>query len=163
MQAAQTHIVIRPASIGDLPELGQIWLELMALHEQEDDHFRLAPDALMRWMQMADDMIARDDAFLLNALLDGRPAGFCLGWVAHNPPIYATERVGFVSEVAVVRWAQRQGLGRELIRHARRWFAQQGLDEFQLSTAVWNEPARRFWESIGGAPLLVRYRFDTEA
>jgi hypothetical protein len=32
--------------------------------------------------------------------------------------------------------------------------------EFQLSTAVWNQTAQHFWRAVGGAPLLLRYRFD---
>jgi ribosomal protein S18 acetylase RimI-like enzyme len=162
MQALQQQPIIRPAALRDLPSLGQIWLELMGLHQERDRHFTLAGDALPRWMRMAEEMLGRNDAFLFKAEVDGRCVGLCLGWVATNPPIYDVREVGFISEVAVLRSAQRRGIGTALIAQARRWFAAQDLHEFQLSTAVWNEAACRFWESVGGKPLLVRYRFDTD-
>lgn len=160
MQVALDSLRVSRATGADLWELAQIWSELMSLHEGRDEHFALAPDGLQRWMQMAEEMLDRDDAFLFKAEHQGRLVGFCLGWVAHNPPIYRAQEVGFVSEVAVVQSQRRRGVGSALIGEARRWFRERGLREFQLSTAVWNEEARRFWEAVGGEPLLVRYRFD---
>ena len=85
-----------------------------------------------------------------------------MGWIARNPKVYLAREVGFLSEVAVAMSMQRRGVGTALVQEARRWFRVRGIDEMQLSTAVWNEPARRFWEAAGGVPLLVRYRFDTD-
>jgi GNAT superfamily N-acetyltransferase len=161
VQALQDQPVIAMAAKSDLPRLGAIWLELMRLHQERDPHFAMSSDALVRWMAMAEEMLDRDDAFLFKAEVQGTVSGFCLGWVAYNPPIYRISEIGFVSEVAVTRAAQRRGIGSALIAAARRWFREQGLAEFQLSTAVWNSTARSFWEAVGGAPLLVRYRFDT--
>ena len=161
MQALQEQPVIARASTADLPRLGAIWLELMRLHQDTDPHFAMAGDALARWMAMAEEMLARDDAFLFKADVQGTPSGFCLGWVASNPPIYRTPEIGFLSEVAVTRAARRRGIGSALVGAARRWFRERGLAEFQLSTAVWNTTAREFWRAIGGEELLVRYRFDT--
>jgi ribosomal protein S18 acetylase RimI-like enzyme len=152
--------VVRAARRADLPALKAIWLELMGMHERNDPSFALAKDALSRWQQMAEDMIDREDTFVLAALWQGQVSGFCLGWVARNPPIYQVSEVGFVSEIAVAQAAQRRGIGRALIEACRAWFKDRRLEEFQLSTAVWNEPARKFWEAQGGEPLLVRYRFD---
>lgn len=160
MQALQDQPVIARAVPRDLPRLGGIWLELMRMHQESDPSFAMAGDALGRWLAMAEDMLARDDAFLFKAEVAGAPAGFCLGWVACNPPIYRTAEIGFISEVAVTRAARRRGIGTALVGAARRWFADRGLREFQLSTAVWNTTARAFWETVGGHPLLVRYRFD---
>ena len=154
--------VVRPARRDDLPTLKKIWLELMHMHESNDTNFALAKDGVQKWAQMTDDMLERDDTFVLVAVRStpATVAGFCLGWVARNPPIYRVSEVGFVSEIAVTKTAQRSGAGRALIEASRRWFADRNLVEFQLSTAVWNESAQKFWRSVGGAPLLVRYRFD---
>ena len=151
---------VRPARRNDLNTLQKIWLELMHMHENNDRSFALAADGLQKWLQMAEDMLDRDDTFVFTALEGSHAVGFCLGWIARNPPIYRLTDVGFISEVAVAKEAQRRGVGSALIAAARRWFLERRLTEFQLSTAVWNEPARRFWESIGGEALLVRYRFD---
>ena len=162
MRAPVEQVAVRAARPSDLPVLGGVWRELMQMHEGADDRFALAADALERWHTLAQEMIFRDDGFLLSASIDGRLVGFCLGWVARTPPIYETKEVGFISEIAVTVSARRRGIGSALVDGARRWFAQKGLTEFQLSTAVWNESARGFWEAIGGHPLLVRYQFEIE-
>lgn len=153
---------VRPARREDVEGLKTIWRELMQMHEDYDRSFALARDSLQKWQHMVEDMLERDDTFVLVAIPEGsnEVVGFCLGWVARNPPIYRTPEVGFVSELAVAKRLQRTGIGRALMAQARAWFAARDLPEFQLSTAVWNEPARAFWQALGGQPLLVRYRFD---
>jgi len=158
-----SEILVRPAQHADLGILSDIWLELMDYHQDTDDRFALASDAVERWHVLAEDMLTREDAFLLTAHNGGDPVGFCLGWIARNPPIYQVIEVGFISEIAVSRAQQRRGVGRALIREATRFFAGRGVHEFQLSTAVWNEGAHEFWKSLGGEVLLLRYRFPLES
>ncbi len=160
LQSART---VRPARRADLPALARIWRELMLLHEVTDARFALAPAAEQRWVALAEDMLGRDDGFLLVAEEKGAAVGFCVGWIARNPPIYRAPEVGFISEIAVTASAQRRGVGRSLVREAARWFAGQDVVEMQLSTAVWNEGAQQFWRSLGGKPLLVRYAFAISA
>lgn len=150
---------VRAATKADLPALAEIWLELMEQHELTDARFRLSADALNRWKRLASDVMNRADGFLLMAEWDGRAAGFCLGWIARNPPIYAVHEVGFVSELAVRQALRRRGVGRALIEGAKDWFRKRGVTEFHLSTAIWNQDARAFWTAVGGEPLLIRYRF----
>ena len=157
-----SEVAVRPAETADLGVLSDIWQELMEYHQQTDERFALAADAVERWLVLAEDMLNRDDAFLIAAHAGGEPIGFCLGWIARNPPIYRVTEVGFISEIAVARSRQRRGVGRALIREAKRFFARKGVHEFQLSTAIWNESAHEFWKSQGGEVLLYRYRFPLE-
>jgi ribosomal protein S18 acetylase RimI-like enzyme len=136
----------------------------MELHEKTDPRFALADEAAARWRALAHDILGRDDGFLTLAEIDGAVVGFCLGWLAKNPAIYRVSEVGFISEIAVTRHCRRHGVGRALVAEAREWFRARKVDEFQLSTAVWNREAQAFWEALGGEALLLRYRFrvDTE-
>lgn len=151
---------VRAAVAVDLPHLGKIWQELMDLHERNDIAFALAQDSLEQWLLMARDMLNRSDTFVLVGQSDNKPVGFCLGWIARNPPIYQVADVGFISEIAVTKTLRRKGVGTAMFQAARAWFRQAGIREFQLSTAVWNATAQKFWEQHGGQPLLLRYRFE---
>ena len=155
-----TSLHIRPAQHEDIGRLTDVWLQLMHMHEAQDTAFTLAEDGLLQWQQMAYDMLDRDDTFVLVAASGDALVGFCLGWVARNPPIYAVSDVGFISEIAVAQQHQGHGVGKALVAAARHWFSKRHLMDFQLSTAVWNQTAQDFWHAVGGAPLLVRYRFD---
>ncbi len=162
---AQTHEPfggpkVREARRLDIEILAPIWVEFMRNHERQDPHFTLAADGELRWRALVGEMIFRDDGFVLVGELEGKAAGYCLGWLARNPPIYAVNTVGFISELAVAQDFRRRGLGSALITTARRWFETHGVREFQLATAVWNESAQAFWASLGGRPILTRFRFD---
>jgi ribosomal protein S18 acetylase RimI-like enzyme len=152
---------VSPVTSDEVAQISAIWLDMMQMHQRTDRCFKLAVDAKKRWESMTVDMVSRNDSFVFGAQQGGRFVGFCIGWIARNPPIYDEPEVGFVSELAVSNEARRQGVGRALMSAARRWFAVRGLQEFQLSTAVWNNDAQEFWRAIGGKPLLIRYRFDT--
>lgn len=156
----RTALHIRPARHADIDQLTDVWLQLMHMHEAEDLAFTLADDGLSQWQKMAYDMLDRDDTFVFVAEAGCELVGFCLGWIARNPPIYAISDVGFISELAVRKTHRGRGTGKALVAAARRWFSRRHLLEFQLSTAVFNQTAQGFWQSVGGAPLLVRYRFD---
>lgn len=156
---ASTSHVVRVARHDDVLALSVIWRELMDYHARSDDRFALAPDADDRWRELGHELIDRTDAFLFAADLNGRLVGFCLGWIAKNPTIYRLPELGFLSEISVASACRRRGIGRDLMQEARQWFIDRGLEEFQLSTAVWNTTAQAFWQSLGGEPLLLRYHF----
>lgn len=151
---------MREAQRTDVDALAPIWVDFMRDHERQDAHFTLARDAESRWRSLVGEMIFRDDGFVLVGEVDGEAAGYCLGWLARNPPIYEVATVGFISELAVASFARRRGLGSALIDEARRWFSAHGISEFQLATAVWNDSAQAFWAALGGRAILTRFRFD---
>jgi GNAT superfamily N-acetyltransferase len=153
------HIEVTHAKRREIADISQVWLEFMDTHQRTDASFTLAPRSIERWVEMAYDIIDRRDTFLLVAKQQSMVVGFCLGWVAKNPPIYAVREVGFISELAVKLHHRRQGIGRALLHEAREWCFTHGLREFQLSTAIWNVDAQRFWEAEGGSKLLLRYKF----
>lgn len=154
------HATVRAARRSDLDALEPIWTDFMNAHERRDGHFALAADSLRRWRSLVSEMIYRDDGLVLVGEWGGRVSGYCLGWLARNPPIYSVNLVGFISELAVRTDARRRGVGTVLIEAARRWFDSREVTEFQLATAIWNRSAQAFWHSLGGRPILTRYRFD---
>lgn len=153
-------ILARPARVEDTAALKAIWLQFMREHERCDRSFALADDGLLRWEEMVLELMGRDDTFVFVAQSEQEILGFCLGWTARNPNIYKVVEIGFLSELAVTPQARRKGVGRRLMQQARAWFGRQGLQQFQLSTAVWNDEAQKFWTALGGRPLLVRYSFE---
>lgn len=155
--------LVRPARRSDMPGMLLLWQEMMQRHTDYDSSFELADDAADRWQSAVRDMLGRHDSFVFVLCDAAGLQGFCTGWVAYNPPIYETRSVGLISELTVRQGRRRQGIGSALVQAARAWFAARELPEFQLSTAVNNDAAQAFWRRLGGAPLLVRYRFATDA
>lgn len=55
----------------------------------------------------------------------------------------------YLADLALAEWAEGQGLGRELLREAERWAAEQGLRQLRLHVFAANARARRLYESAG--------------
>jgi ribosomal protein S18 acetylase RimI-like enzyme len=159
-EVQDSPIRVRTGRRADIDAVLPIWEAFMREHEARDEHFRLASNAPERWRSLMTEMIHRDDGFVLVAEVDGDIAGYVLGWLARNPPIYEASTVGFISELAVSETRRHCGVGSHLVRASRDWFNRRGAREFQLATALWNEAARALWESEGARPILVRYRFQ---
>jgi GNAT superfamily N-acetyltransferase len=81
------------------------------------------------------------------AELDGAPVGFALYF--HNFSTF-TGRAGIYLEDLYVRPAARgAGVGRRLMQHLAKVAVQRNCARFEWAVLDWNEPAIRFYRSIG--------------
>jgi mycothiol synthase len=71
--------------------------------------------------------------------------------------LWAEERVGYVSILAVRPGEQGRGIGTTMLRHAFERFAAAGLNEAQLGVSSENAGALGLYERVGMSP---RFRFD---
>ncbi|WP_163014556.1 GNAT family N-acetyltransferase, partial [Pseudomonas viridiflava] len=57
------------------------------------------------------------------------------------------------------------GAGKQMLKHLARQACDNGCGRFEWSVLDWNEPAIRFYESIGAQPQneWVRYRIEGDA
>lgn len=59
------------------------------------------------------------------------------------------QRMGWVANLAVDRGHRRQGIGTELMRHARQWARNQGLQVILAEATTKNYPALCFYQKLG--------------
>lgn len=59
------------------------------------------------------------------------------------------QRMGWVANLAVGRGYRRQGIGTELMRHARQWARNQGLQVILAEATTKNFPALCFYQKLG--------------
>jgi GNAT superfamily N-acetyltransferase len=88
---------------------------------------------------------------------DGAPVGFALFF-----PSYSTflGKPGLYLEDLFVRPSHRgRGLGLALLRHLAGLCVERGYGRFEWSVLDWNEPAIRFYRSVGAEPLSEWTRF----
>ncbi len=82
---------------------------------------------------------------------NGAPAGFAL-WFYNFSTFRG--RHGIYLEDLYVRPAFRsKGIGKALLRHLARCCVAEGLPRLEWWVLDWNEPALRFYRSIGAAPM----------
>jgi GNAT superfamily N-acetyltransferase len=138
-------ISIRPATAEDTP---QILAFIRGLAEYEKlSHACLATEQSLRETLFG----PRPFAEVLIGECEGTPAGFALFF--HN---YSTFRArpGIYLEDLFVLPAQRgKGIGKALLRELARLAVERGCARLEWSVLDWNEPAIRFYRSLGAEPL----------
>jgi len=150
-------VIVRPATRADVPELLALVRELAA-YERE-------PDA-----------VEMDESLLAGALFAPSPVVFAtvaedggkvLGTAIHFRNFSTwTGRLGIYLEDLFVRpEARGRGVGRALLTDLARTATAHGYARVDWSVLDWNEPAIRFYQSLGAVPMdeWTGYRLSGEA
>jgi GNAT superfamily N-acetyltransferase len=90
-------------------------------------------------------------AFADIAEWDGEPAGFAL-WF-YNFSTFRGRHGIYLEDLFVRPEFRSRGLGKALLRHLARRCVAEGLPRLEWWVLDWNEPALRFYRSIGAVPM----------
>jgi GNAT superfamily N-acetyltransferase len=143
--AAPESIEIRAATEADVPVLHALIGELAAYERLA--HEVVATEADLRAALFG----PRPAAEAVLATLGGQTAGFALYFQNYSTFV---GKPGLYLEDLFVRPAlRRHGVGRALLVHLARLAVARGYGRFEWSVLDWNEPALRFYGSLGATPL----------
>ena len=118
---------------------------------------------LADYEKMADEVVAteaglrealfgpRPDAEVVIAYADSEPAGFALFF--HNFSTFVGRRGLYLEDLFVKPSWRGHGVGKGLLMHLARLAVERGCGRFEWSVLDWNEPAIRFYESLGARPM----------
>jgi GNAT superfamily N-acetyltransferase len=140
-----SDVVIRQAGPADA-EVVHGFVCALAAYEREPEAVETTPDVLRR--QLA----ASPAPFeCLLATVDGTDVGMALFF-----PTYSTWRGRpgvHLEDLFVAPSHRRRGVGRALVAEVARLVRARGWGRLEWAVLEWNEPAIRFYERLGGAPL----------
>ncbi len=147
---------IRPASAADVPAVLPMVAAIAALHENWDSAkfgYKPHPEQMYRgWLTArADD----PRSVFLVADRDGLLAGFLIGTVEKEIPIYRLTEFGFIHDIWVEPAYRNEGIARQLVTLAIEKFREMGVAQVRGDTAAANEPARNLLKSCGMRPSTV--------
>jgi GNAT superfamily N-acetyltransferase len=135
------RITLRPGGRSDVP------LVLALIHELAT--YERAPDAVVT----TEEDLVRDgfgEAPLFRTLiaeLDGQPVGFAFYFLAYST--WRGQPTLYLEDLFVRPAARGHGAGKALMQELAREAARLGCARFVWQVLDWNEPALRFYESIG--------------
>jgi GNAT superfamily N-acetyltransferase len=136
---------IRPAVAADL-DLVAAFIRELAAYERLAHEVDATPDSLGAALFGQNPRVFADIAEE-----DGEPAGFAL-WFYNFSTFRG--RHGIYLEDLFVRPAYRgSGIGKALLRHLASRCRAEGLARLEWWVLDWNEPALRFYRSLGAAPM----------
>ncbi len=94
---------------------------------------------------------AEPQAEVVIAEVGGAPAGFALFF--HSYSTFLARRGLYLEDLFVLPEYRGQGVGRALLAHLARIAVDRGCGRLEWSVLDWNEPAIRFYRSLGAAPM----------
>jgi ribosomal protein S18 acetylase RimI-like enzyme len=146
---------IRPATPEDVPLVLPMVSKICTFHQQLDPAkygFRPQPEQIYRdWMgSRAND--PRSVFFVADASATGEPpklAGFVVGTVEREIPIYQLSEFGFIHDLWIEETYRNEGVGRQLVALAIERFREMGVAQIRLDVLPKNDPARSLFTTCG--------------
>ena len=151
-------IAIRDAVPEDRPQLVRFMAALNAFERTLEPNRALGEAAADRHMAYLQDLVARQEGFVLIALGPEGPLGFLLaivGEAAGGFVVPEARRYGYVTDLFVSESARGRGVARALLAEAESRFRTRGLPSMRLSVLAANEAARAAYRQLGFRPLDI--------
>jgi GNAT superfamily N-acetyltransferase len=143
--AGTPSLRIRPATEADVPLILRFIRELA-------EYERLLHEVVATEDRLRDSLFgARPAAEVVIAEEDGEPAGFALFF--HNYSTFLAQPGIYLEDLYVRPEARGGGTGRALLAHLARLARERGCGRLEWWVLDWNEPARRFYRSLGAQPM----------
>ncbi len=138
-------------------QVEELWAQLVRVHEEAEELFRLQPDSRRIWRNYFENHLLRDqDTRVFIALENKQVLGFLVARIEPPTPLFAGSYHGFLSDTYVRPEYRRQGIMQALYKAAADWLAAQGIHELQLDVYNRNHAAWQYWEKQGFRPLKTR-------
>ncbi len=131
----------------DVPDIVNLWVELMEFHAALDPYFDMAEDARQRFETYLRGCLGSPDHSILLARWDGEAAGYCHAARQTAPRIFATPHYCEILEIAVSTGFRECGIGAALLERTLGWAREWGFERVLTRVAMANPGADRFWRA----------------
>ena len=150
-------LVIRKAEPRDVPQILQLIRELAAYEKAPEQAVATEADLLV------DGFGPAPRYFCLMAEWEGAPAGFAFYF--HNYSTWQGRQGLYLEDLYVSPAYRHAGAGKAMLHYLARLAVANNCGRFEWSVLDWNEPAIRFYRSIGAVAMSewVRYRLTGQA
>jgi len=153
----ENNLIIRPATEEDAKAVVKLWREMADLHQKiEPLVWSLQPGANNLAERYFTDCRNREDHVCLMAVEQEEVIGFLHAVISDRPPVLLFTTTGAVIECCVTAAKRHQGVGRQLVAEAIKWFKERGINHFEVSYAFGNPRAEAFWTGQGFKPYQAK-------
>ncbi len=140
-----SSLAVRPAMPADIPQI-------LAFIRELAEYEKLAHEAVATSEQMQAHLFgARPYAEVIIAEVDGESAGFALFF--HNFSTFTGQPGIYLEDLFVRPQFRGAGVGKRLISQVAKIAVERNCSRFEWSVLDWNEPAIRFYRSLGASPM----------
>jgi GNAT superfamily N-acetyltransferase len=142
---------IRLARDTDFEGFCRLVAELDSLHEKNVPRYYRMSSVPPRSKDFFSSLITNPAKAVLLAVQGDEMAGYLYLEARTEPPVPVLVPMQWANilETVVTKKFQRQGVGKLLMEHARRWAKENGCRDLRLSVFEFNEAAQAFYKSEG--------------
>lgn len=148
-------LMIREATVEDVPAIYKLWDDLMELHAAWDSDFNRGPNAEQIYSDLLIRNINNKVGGLVLVAADGPDiVGFCMA--QHNATIrlFQVTHYGEIVDFYISPEYRRHGLGTALYKTAEEWFKKQNITYMELKAYLYNGMSNPFWRKMGYNPTM---------
>lgn len=142
----EPFFTLRPARPDDAATIAAL-IEELAVYERLAHE--AAPDAERLHRHLSSDASPRIEALL--AEVNGEPVGFALFF--QNYSTFLTRWGIYLEDIYVRPESRGKGIGKALLKRVAQIAVERECGRLEWSVLDWNEPALRFYRSLGATPM----------
>jgi GNAT superfamily N-acetyltransferase len=143
--SGEMELMIRTATERDIPLILEMIKGLA-------DYEKMADEVVATEAGLRDALFGpRPDAEVVLAYVGAAPAGFALFF--HNFSTFVGRRGLYLEDLFVKPEWRGHGVGKGLLAHLAHLAVERGCGRFEWTVLDWNEPAIKFYESLGARPM----------
>jgi ribosomal protein S18 acetylase RimI-like enzyme len=147
---------VRPATTDDVKAVLPMVDKIAAMHKKMDPaKYGYLDDVAGMYDGWLQDRADDPRSVFLVADTGEKLAGFLIGTVEHEIPIYHLEEYGFIHDLWVEDDYRHEGVGRQLVTLALERFKSIRVEQVRCDTASGNTVARSLFERCGFQPSTV--------
>jgi len=158
-----SDIKVRPATARDISRILPLWEALAEHHGALDPALGVERNAAREYASFLRDTIGDHGACVMLGLDGERAVAYALGRVHVLPLPFREPRRGWIQDVFTVPERRREGIGGRVVEALLAWFHEQRITFIELTVAVRNPEAVRFWERYGFTTYMHRMKWTAGA
>ncbi|MFH1631386.1 MAG: GNAT family N-acetyltransferase [Candidatus Aenigmatarchaeota archaeon] len=156
------EILIRKATLKDVPRLVEMWEDLIKYHKNLPVKINIYKDmkknAADVWRKYAKKMIRGKDSSIYVAEINEKLVGYSVLMIKKDPPVYKNEKIGYFSDAFVDKHFRGMGISSLLKDVAILWFRKKGLKYASLVVDPKNKHAHNIYKKWGFSDLHIVMR-----
>jgi ribosomal protein S18 acetylase RimI-like enzyme len=159
----KNKVIIRKASISDLPRLVMLGVAQAHFHEPLSNYNRMKKSLPQILKSFFRKKIRSGKARFLVAEVNNQVVGYALAQIKNPVPVYIWRKEIELSDLFVKDGFRHKGIGKKLVAAVKLYAKEQEADYIWLAVDAKNTFAKKFYKSVGMQPFRETLIFKVKA